>query len=247
MVLVGSGPASALYFGGYKLVGRYLGEHRPEAPFPNAIAGFSAEVLALTVYTPMDVTKQRLQVAPAGTTVGMMLTTLTRERGVRGLWSGYWAGLMVWGPYSAIFFGVYEQVKEGLLSAPRTAPISSGNSNVVEFLAGVSGGAVGAIITQPLDCIKTRVQVGGQSLSAALGWGAGRGAKGDLQHRAVRPSHGLGATLREVLAHEGPAALMRGTAARVLWLAPGAGVTITLFETIHRLLQSSVHADGGLS
>jgi inorganic pyrophosphatase/solute carrier family 25 iron transporter 28/37 len=95
VVLVGSGPASALYFGGYKLVGRYLGEHRPEAPFPNAIAGFSAEVLALTVYTPMDVTKQRLQVAPAGTTVGMMLTTLTRERGVRGLWSGYWAGLMV--------------------------------------------------------------------------------------------------------------------------------------------------------
>lgn len=234
VVLVGSGPASALYLGGYKLLGRHLSEHHA-LPFANPIAGFCAEVLALVVYTPLDVAKQRLQVAPAKTTVRSMMRGLIRERGVRGLWAGYWAGLVVWGPYSAIFFGVYETAKAGLASLPldnaQCVDLQDGSKGhpAIDFVAGTLGGTVGAVLTQPLDCIKTRVQVGGQQVSSVL----------DCAERAP-PKRELLATFRVIVSHEGPQALFRGTAARALWLAPGAGITIMLFETLHRQLELAV-------
>jgi hypothetical protein len=32
--------------------------------------------------------------------------------GIRGLWRGYFAGLCVWGPFSASYFGLFETVKQ---------------------------------------------------------------------------------------------------------------------------------------
>jgi hypothetical protein len=42
--------------------------------------------------------------------------------------------------------------------------------------------------------------------------------------------------LRDILKEEGATALFRGSAARVLWLAPGCGVTIAVFESVQRFL-----------
>jgi hypothetical protein len=241
--------------GGYKMFVR-LGESNGGVVGANAMAGFGAETLALMFYTPLDVAKQRLQVSPVGTTVATMARGLLRERGVAGLWAGYWAGLAVWGPYSAIYFGVYESIKKasqqqygvhdnhGNNAHQRDGSSSSNNSDggslgdgrsaggaflsPVEFAAGVTGGAVGAVVTQPLDCAKTRLQVGAQEVSSVLG-------RSDARH-VIPAGLGLVRTLRAIVKEEGAAVLWRGAAARALHLAPGAGITISVFEAIYRLL-----------
>ena len=44
-----------------------------------------------------------------------------------------------------------------------------------------------------------------------------------------------------VLKEEGVGALARGTAARAMWLAPGLGITIAVFERVHRFLGAAEH------
>lgn len=65
----------------------------------------------------MDVVKERLQVQ-ANRQLGYQykgsfdaLKTVLREEGYRGLYKGYFATLFSYGPFSAIYFGVYEEVK----------------------------------------------------------------------------------------------------------------------------------------
>lgn len=224
-----------------------LGERNGGFVGSNAVAGFGAETLALVMYTPLDVAKQRLQVSPVGTTVGSMARALLRERGVAGLWSGYMAGLAVWGPYSAIYFGVYEAVKQAVRGRKndgtnykktrRVGENGHGNKSSggvvfspIEFVAGLTGGAAGAVATQPLDCVKTRMQVGAQEVSAVLG-------QGDHRRRVVPAGWGLVRTFRMIVTEEGAAVLWRGAAARALHLAPGAGITISLFEAMYRVLE----------
>ena len=66
---------------------------------------------------------------------------------------------------------------------------------------------------QPLDSVRTRMQVG-----------------------AVEASAGIVDTLRLVLAEGGQAALWRGALARARWRAPGCGSTITVFEAVDRFV-----------
>ena len=96
-----------------------------------------------------------------------------------------------------------------------------------ELAAGVVAGGAGALITQPLDCVKTRIQVGRQRLSNVVDGGRSGSGSGSLRAMDV---------LRDILKEEGATALFRGSAARVLWLAPGCGVTIAVFESVQRFL-----------
>ena len=57
-----------------------------------------------------------------------------------------------------------------------------------------------------------------------------------MQVGAVEASAGIVDTLRLVLAEGGQAALWRGALARALWLAPGCGITITVFEAVDRFV-----------
>ena len=229
------------------------------------------------MWTPYDVLKQRMQVheqraggergTPRAPSIVTLASQIYRTSGVKGFYVGLWAGVAVWGPYSAVFFSSYEMMRD-VLAENRVAlgmdqGLSGGGSdgNVVqpsndaavvhdmagsgatggdaagndhlgnahdvssrapkdgptstpeELLCGVLAGAVAAAFTQPIDCIKTRYQVN---------------------------CGGEGATIFSTTAQvmrEGRGALFRGTAARVIWLAPGSGMTITIFEAVQRALK----------
>jgi len=207
VAVFGSVPANALYFGGYhfwrRALGREGGDSQNTSWWLDAVAGFGAEVCANVMFTPMDVVKQRLQVAPEGTPISHVVRTLVQQHGVAGFWRGYFAGLAVWGPYSATYFCCFEMLKDrfgGKLSPTGDA-----------LVFGVCASAIAAAATQPLDCAKTRVQVGtGES--------------------------GVVGVMRTMLRTEGWAALMRGAGARVLWLAPGGGITLCVYESVIRQL-----------
>jgi len=91
-----------------------------------------------------------------------------------------------------------------------------GEGGITTTAAGMISGAVAAVLTQPLDCAKTRLQVG-----------------------ACEPGASFIQVLRQTYALEGGSALMRGAAARALWLAPGCGLSMTVFEAFSRALGGS--------
>lgn len=213
MCLSMSAPANALYFGSYRASRRALqptADMGVPAPARDAAAGISAEVVASLLWTPLDVVKQRIQVAPHGLGAFGAARAACLEVGVKGLWRGYFAGLAVWGPFSSIYFASYEFLREmiGRSGGPQ-------NPSAKESIpAGLGAGALAALSTQPLDCAKTRIQVG-----------------------AVPRDSGLLAIVRKVYSEEGMRALWRGGAARALWLTPGCAITITVFEAVEPLLK----------
>ena len=81
------------------------------------------------------------------------------------------------------------------------------------MLIGAAAQGVAGLITNPADVLKTRVQAG-----AALG---------------------VGAALRGALRDGGPAALMRGSAMRVIWIAPQGCVYYPMYEAVQRVLGGS--------
>jgi hypothetical protein len=69
------------------------------------------------LFIPVDVVKERLQVQSTRN-MGYSYSgsfnafrTILKEEGARGLYKGYFATLFSYGPFSAIYFGVYEEVR----------------------------------------------------------------------------------------------------------------------------------------
>eukprot|EP00965_Chrysotila_dentata_P217266 6189887-Pleurochrysis_carterae.AAC.3 len=152
----------------------------------------------------MDVLKQRLQVAPADLGVLGAVRAACEQTGLVGLWRGYTAGICVWGPFSSVYFATYEALRDAYGR-------ERAGSNLY---AGMGGGAAAALITQPLDCAKTRLQVG-----------------------ATAPGAWLFESMRDIFAKEGFRALMRGGIARALYLAPGCGISVTVFDLVSAALK----------
>ena len=261
VALLCSAPANAVYFGGYKVFQRALvgddDEQQGDVAGPPSFrvamtAGLGAEIFAGLLWTPLDVVKQRLQVAPVGTTTASVVREVVGgPGGARGLWKGYFGGIAVWGPFSATYFAVYETLKAKWGRGSQLDPAAPAEMGLDpgELAAGIVAGGCGAVVTQPLDCVKTRLQVGRQALStvavAAPVSGSSNASSSLASSASAAPPGGTVAVVggrepgfldifRTVLREEGTPALMRGGAARAFWLAPGCGITIAVFEAVQR-------------
>merc|ERR1719188_2849269 len=154
---------------------------------------------------------------------------------------GYWANLLVWGNFSLVYFMVYESIKARRAKFfPR---FCHANDSVIELAAGTIGGAAGAIVTQPLDCLKTRMLVGQTTVSPALRksprktTATRRPAKGSDGPRqwggsTVTPKGMMDLFVNTCRQRGGVEGLFRGTAARVFCLAPSSGLLIAAFEAV---------------
>ena len=97
--LLASLPANALYFGTYRASRRVLQPVTDAGMLPAAgrdfASGLGAECVASLVWTPLDVVKQRMQVAPRGLGAVRAAQEACGAVGIQGLWRGYFAGLAV--------------------------------------------------------------------------------------------------------------------------------------------------------
>ena len=237
--LLFAGPTNALYFISYETAKARIaasgsfGAVGEETAAVHLLAGFAAECGASLLWTPFDVIKQRLQVqqraglapggrlaAGAGTTVAdataaaspnpqgvryrstfHVAQSVVATEGFRALFKGWGAGIATYGPFSAVYFMTYERMKAWLV------PPADTEASAKHLICGMTAGATAGAVTQPVDAIKTRIQVSQTTGSASVS-----------------------AVLTRVLREEGLRGLTRGTAARVMWLTPSAGIMITVFE-----------------
>ena len=166
-----------------------------------------AEAVACIVYVPVDVIKERLQVQ--GRESGEMkykggadaLLKIWSREGVFGIYRGYAATLMSFGPFSALYFVFYERMKSisKNISASENLPLQW------LVLSSSVAGALASFLTSPLDLAKLRLQVQRGQTSSGVTLTSYIGVLDCLQRTYLR---------------SGVRGLFRGAGARVLHFVP---------------------------
>jgi len=258
VAFVGSAPGALLYFTTYEAAKRWLSAVVPAAPLPipsalvmptvHLTAGMAAEAVSCLFWVPIDVIKERMQVqgarpsaaaslpvdAAAAGGVGYYRNTLdavrqiTAREGLRGVYRGYWATVASFGPFSALYFALYEQMKAAAQAATGVA-----SDDMLPFgwqlTTACAAGLVASFLTSPLDLAKLRLQVqrgslGGKAAAGSPPATAGNPSVGTFQYTGMR--HALASIVRQ----EGWRALFRGAGARMAYHAPTTAITMALFE-----------------
>uniref|UniRef100_A0A383WH93 Mitochondrial carrier protein n=1 Tax=Tetradesmus obliquus TaxID=3088 RepID=A0A383WH93_TETOB len=228
----GAGPAHAMYFATYEQAKQLLGGNRAGYQWlPTAAAGAIATIVNDGFMTPVDVVKQRLQVAHSPYK-GLADCTrqILQHEGVGALYKSYRTTVLMNVPFTAMHFSVYEAAKKWLLhvdneeaeerlSVQLVADIEVAEERLsVQLVAGGLAGGAAAAVTTPLDVVKTRLQTEGVHSSKRYGT------------TAVLP------VLRRIIQEEGMATIWRGMKPRVLFNAPAAAVSWGTYETMKDLL-----------
>lgn len=134
-------------------------------------AGMAAETVSCLVYVPVDVVKERLQVQrrlrsgqeisgtlPMYRGTWHALSTIMQTEGLRGVYRGYGATLLSFGPFSAFYFLFYEKFKQW--SATSGGVTKQEDVPFHLTLASAAGaGALASLITNPVDLVRLRLQV----------------------------------------------------------------------------------------
>jgi solute carrier family 25 protein 44 len=225
--LAGTVPARALYMAALEAtkssVGSAavrLGVSEPAASAAaSAAAGVSAAVAAQVVWTPVDVVSQRLMVqTPASCRYrggADAFRKILVADGVRGLYRGFGLSILTYAPSNAVWWSTYAVAQRWLWRAvgPERSE-SCASLMAVQGASAAVAGAASALVTMPLDTVKTRLQV----------------MEADA---AARPT--LASTVRGLLKEGGWAACYRGLGPRWGSMSLSAATMVTTYEFLKRL------------
>lgn len=182
-------------------------------------SGAIGELFALPFYVPMEVIAKRMQVAslgpaPSYSSVPHTARSIFQREGKLGLFAGFWPTMVRDIPFAALQFGLFTLAKDQYRQV-----IGRYELNDVEASAlGTAVGAVAAILTNPFDVIKTRFMTQG------IG--------------PLRKYHTVLQCMRRIVTEEGAWSLSRGVLARVLWIAPGSGIQLSVYERTSKNLKA---------
>ncbi|XP_034688425.1 mitoferrin-like [Vitis riparia] len=226
---LGAGPAHAVYFSIYEIFKKSLSGGNPNNSAAHAISGVFATVASDAVFTPMDMVKQRLQLS-SSPYKGVLdcVTRVLREEGFKAFYASYRTTVLMNAPFTAVHFSTYEAAKRGLMEvSPDSA---DDNRVVVHATAGAAAGALAALLTTPLDVVKTQLQCQGIC-------GCDRYSSGSIRD-----------VLRTIVKKDGYRGLMRGWIPRMLFHAPAAAICWSTYEawkSIFQELNAKSDSDGG--
>ncbi|KAG0005013.1 Fe(2+) transporter [Entomortierella chlamydospora] len=207
-VIMGAGPAHALYFATYEFAkesfgGNASGHHLVAA----AAAGACATTAHDALMNPFDVIKQRMQVhGSVYRSVMDCASKVYRAEGLRAFYISYPTTLTMTIPFQSIQFATYEYLRKVLNPAGNYDPMT-------HIMAGGVAGAVAAATTTPLDVAKTLLQTRGESK--------------DLR---IRNCNGLFEAWRLIYQRQGLAGFAKGLQPRVLSHMPSTAICWSVYE-----------------
>ncbi|XP_021720494.1 solute carrier family 25 member 44-like [Chenopodium quinoa] len=216
------------------------------AAIANAAAGVSAAIAAQLVWTPVDVVSQRLMVQNSRGNLSKMryangvdgFKQIIKSDGLRGLYRGFGISILTYAPSNAVWWASYSVAQRliwggiGCYFCKRDDP-SGGDevtttyrpdSKAVMVVQGVSAalaGGASALITMPLDTIKTRLQV----------------LDSEENGRSRGPT--VAQTVRNLVREGGWTACYRGLGPRCASMSMSATTMITTYEFLKRLSAKS--------
>ncbi|KAF1920529.1 mitochondrial carrier domain-containing protein [Ampelomyces quisqualis] len=165
-VVMGAGPAHAVYFASYEATKHALGgneggseEHHPLAA---AASGAAATISSDALMNPFDVIKQRMQMhGSMYKSVPQCAREVFRTEGIGAFYVSYPTTLCMTVPFTALQFMAYESMSKIMNPTGRYDPYTHC------FAGGIAGGFA-AGLTTPLDVIKTLLQTRGNATDAEL-------------------------------------------------------------------------------
>lgn len=200
--MCGAFPSHAAYFAVYENVKMFFGDGA-DSMLHYAIAGACATVGHDLFHTPFDVVKQRLQISTSNLGTMHTLKTLISREGLGALFASVPTTIAMNIPFAAVHFTTYETIKKFLGVSEEELE----NSFWKYTVAGGMGGALGGLVSNPFDVIKTRQQLGLASRNVFRAFLDGYQA-------------------------EGPRLFTKGVRARVLYFAPSAAIAMTSYEVV---------------
>lgn len=210
-----SGQVYITVFEKLKSYAAHVAPDRPEA-MRTFMAATTSSMIAQGIGNPIDVVAQTrmVQGSAATGTLFQLASKIYGESGFRGFYRGYSASLMQNAPSSAVWWTSYGWFRSMGMRTVAARYDAAGQcqptwtNRFVETLSGAAAGSCVAILGSPLDVIRTRVQVGGGTLSGVV---------------------------RELVKNEGVRGFWKGLSARWLMLAPNGAIMMTAYELIKRL------------
>jgi hypothetical protein len=254
VAVVAGAPASCLYFTSYELSKTEMLSRvkRPSPLTASAIhlaAGLVAEAASCVLWVPIDVIKVRMQVQKKSPSSRRLYTNafdsmrhIVRTEGLHGLYRGYGATLTTFGPFSGLYFVIYEKLKSlasttTTTTTTTTLPLpsspSSSSSSTSSSLSSSSlvicaslAAAAASFLTSPLDLIRLRMQVS-REIEA-------KNDQNKLNYKSVASG------LSSIISEEGMRGLFRGATARVAFATPSTALAMVLFEKSRDLIRANL-------
>ncbi|KAJ1424504.1 Mitochondrial carrier protein [Sesbania bispinosa] len=244
--LMGTIPARALYMAALEITKSNVGTATlrfglPEptaATIANAIGGLSAAMAAQIVWTPVDVVSQRLMVQGGSSSSSQIqyingidaFRKILNTDGPRGLYRGFGISILTYAPSNAVWWASYSVAQRLVWGGvgyylgkkndddERSIELRPDSKTVmaVQGVSAAMAGGMSALITMPLDTIKTRLQV----------------LDGDENgRRGPTVMH----TVRNLVKEGGWMACYRGLGPRWASMSMSATTMITTYELLKRL------------
>ncbi|KAG4945149.1 Solute carrier family 25 member 44 [Glycine soja] len=186
--LMGTIPARALYMAALEITKSSVGTatlkfgvaEPTAATVANGAAGLSAAMAAQLVWTPVDVVSQRLMVQGVSNSSKSSnqymngidaFRKILKKDGAKGLYRGFGISILTYAPSNAVWWASYSVAQRMVWGGVGWCLCKKGcggegelrpDSKTVMAVQGVSAamaGGMSALITMPLDTIKTRLQV----------------------------------------------------------------------------------------
>ncbi|AOW02038.1 mitochondrial carrier domain-containing protein [Yarrowia lipolytica] len=220
-VIVGAGPAHAVYFGVYEFTKKnmllYQGHTEDSSdehhPVITSLAGAAATTSSDALMNPFDVIKQRMQLpasagGSAGATFAQTAKNIFKNEGFGAFYVSYPTTLAMNVPFTAINFTVYESASKILNPSRKYDPLG-------HCVAGGVAGAVAAAVTTPLDVVKTFLQT--------------RRAMGS-ESLEVRSTKTFAGAVKIIYREDGLRGFFRGLRPRIVANMPSTAICWTSYE-----------------
>lgn len=210
-VIMGAGPAHAVYFATYEAVKHLMGGNQAGVHHPLAAvtSGACATIASDALMNPFDVIKQRMQIHNSHTiyrSFSDCARYVYRTEGISAFYVSYPTTLSMTIPFTALQFLAYESLSTFINPTKAYDPIT-------HCSAGALAGGFAAALTTPMDVVKTMLQTRGTASDSAL-----RNVNGFVE----------GAKLLHK--REGYSGFFKGVKPRVVTTMPGTALCWTAYE-----------------
>jgi solute carrier family 25 protein 39/40 len=252
-------PNTIIYFYTYEELAYKLRQEYPSGRTVPAIAGASARFLASLSTSPFELlrTRQAARVGAGNTqNIGMIseFRTMIQNEGASSLFRGTWPTLFRDVPFSAVYWMVVETMRDTWGNQHHGQQQLSAWVQAGQALTnGCVSGMIAAAVTTPLDVVKTRIQVGTQTVvslarsevrHASQPSMCNHGGALAAYHEGLTSSSNSGQKAsqsilqiaRNIMEEEGVAGFWRGNTARMMKVAPACAIMITTYEIGKRVL-----------
>jgi solute carrier family 25 iron transporter 28/37 len=234
-VLIGAGPAHALYFATYEHSKYLFNYNSNQSLMAVGVSGAIATMVSEFFMNPFDVIKQRMQLGnniphtcaghtPIKNVVAKPLpyksvfhcfTSVIKNEGLSSLYVSYPTTIVLAIPFQSIQFVVYEFSRKKI----KEKQILESNNVMQHIVSGGIAGGVASFLTTPIDVVKTLLQTRGVSNDPRI-------------KNASSFVEGLGIVYRS----QGLGGLLRGWQARVITSVPSCAICWAVYEYFKRIL-----------